>query len=773
MPDRRQGTGHGRPLAHLRGMCVLVARDAQAAAAILLTQVRYASNVIKYMMAKRHDHGLENALEVLRTLEAEIQGAVIKKVEEAEKQLEEPWDEDGPKAYEEFGYHRNEAHEKMYKILGCVGPIFQSVRHSMYGRLLEYPAPSPFFGLDQQRITDHCSSVAQSYDESLGQLASRWNMSMPSHPTVSFEYIPFGKYHWIESRATEGTQPRAHTQVSAPVWHLYMPRYLPVLCHELAHPIAESLLRTFSQLSAPTRDFMNEAAETVGNSMGEAILYSLDNIIQVMARELLGDMLSIAVAGPAYALAWLASMLGYSRAGFSQEINLPSNVRVKIFRRVLERMEIQSPATDLLAEASEAYEARMAYWGFRKKLDYQRDIYKASEKFIDSAADCLGIGASLKPPASDGRWQRRVSSALYDISRLPQYEGLFQTDVAGATASWWRDVERSVPNLLWHLHLAEEARHGPGAGSASALPEGRIFARLMRPPLKSGFREGQYWELLGIKRHCARGKHEAFLGDWAAQMRAWAGRDPALRKGCVRESLGPFNFLALRAPLVAKEFGEYPPKMEGHEYYAARQLMVQLIAEDRESLDPSVASGSLMAMSEIFLEDGVDIEEVCRHFLDGWRGRCAFFRPLSTADVIVMLDVARFSDLAVVKRLIFETPRRIHSNTQLVLPESSGAFKDSGDAVASEGGGMTIRTFLRLAREESLDGLDRDAGRLVSKGRRGGRFERVMGPNDVEMELEVRSLEEIMSWASDLAEFAEQRGIANYDSRLGFPGEQP
>lgn len=725
----------------LQAFCRLVAFDSVDAGAVLRTQLRHARNLAGYLRARssRVDgpgDAHERALSVL-----ESQAAVVAAKLDAVVAATDPL---APFSFEEFLNARSEVMLIEREVLGNAWQVLRSLRQLTYVQSAgEYPAPSLFFGLEQAKIAERLDGVAHSYHTALRELVGGVLEAPvpPSSMTLTYEYMAFSHHTHTEARRTIGIE--CYNQVSVPAWLLYLPRYLPMVCHELAHPLAASLQR--EGFREPFLRFEEACTEVVDRHLGEGARQIQPNMVPSIAREIITDSLALAAAGPAYVYAWYATTLGSRRVGPDQQLVLPTWVRMSLLAAQLSHHP-EGGLRGVPQRANEEYRQIMEQRGFAAKCAYHDALLLACQDFADAIGPKLRDASIRLSSQPDPNWGAEVRAIGDSIGRLPEHAG-FNVDALDCDASWQGGPLLSAPALLWDLQLSLAAARTTGG---TPPPEGRIFHRLHRPNRSVEWEEGEYSEWLWVKLHPASSQESLRA--------AWGGA------ATVRAAVGAHNAVAIRGSFVARRFSDYPPTSSGIALHASRQILVQLVrnSQDRRAFSDALACGRPLLVSEVSIrrpEGGAEFAVIgsVQHRDDF----VAVFRSLGAGDLVVVSALAHISDARGVIDA-FRTCDAVVRTSSTVLVPTDDAW---AAAATADSRGADVRCFMRLERGAALGPL-RD--RLTALGARS--VERVLGLDDLEAVFPVRGADDLRRIV-DIPDVLQGAGIVSFDARIGF-GEE-
>lgn len=722
--------------AELRAFCGLVASDGLGATAVLRTQLRHASNVALALAQSP----LARTLGVLDANARHIEHAL----HEARSVAEE-WSDDPVEAFSRFIDARARAAALEEDVLGSTRRVVRSLRQAAYVRGGDYPYPGLFFGLEQARILDRVSAIARSYHADLRAPAP---LDRPPVVNIAYDYVPLGSHRFL-LEPIGGSAPVDHTQVSVPIWLLYYPRYLPTICHELAHPAALAMSK--HQDLAGARLALNHAVTAiVDERLGTGVADRHPNFASTLGRELVTDLLSLRVAGPAYAYAWYASALGRGPIGDRVRVSLPTWVRLQLLsERVRER------ATDTVRTAMEQdcelYSELLVRRGYREKLAYQESLLDPCRSWMEEVSNLLGLHQGNTAPED---WSAMVREVFEAVAKLDQYSASDLLRGVDPAQTWHRDAARSTPALLFEVHLREAL--DPSCDQGVTRPEGRVFHALH--DRWRGWREGQYFEWLWIKR-IDRSAAGPFLRRWRAAVPDRA----TVHLGAV---IGKYDFVALRERFQARTYDDYPPL--GHEgaYHARRQIAVQMVRSPREGDEfaDAFAGSAPLLVAELRLHAETDASGVLDTFFDapptGVRPISAF-RSLGSDDLLL---VGALTDLVAVRTFVrWSASQRCKSNTCIVLPEARApeARRRSTSAPIAE-----VISFLRFAATP-----DREVWARVRKAAAKAGSEpvlRVLGDDDVEIRVPIRDVGDLARIVRMADVLLRIDSVTSFDARIGY-----
>ncbi len=684
-------------------------------------------------------------MRVLELLELQLEHGLKQSLESARDAVRrEAWVADAIEAFSSFIQARADAETIEQQVLENFARVTRSLRQAAYAHLTEFPPPSLFFGLEQAKIAERVDSLAHGYHAELLTLASslgaKPRLAMSSTLAVSYEYI--GSSNHCHTEYLHGDDRlELHTQISVPLWLLYTPRYLPTICHELAHPIAAELLADHGPLGSALVKFRPLATQLIEQHFGRGGLRSIPNIVPAIARELLTDVLSVRAAGPSYAVAWHASTLGRGALSPRQSLSLPTCVRLRILARVTD-----ATLTGSLAEVLDAdthlYRAILERRRYVEKASFQEALHDVCAAFVDELTRAIPPAVQSSPP----EWASDIQDIFAGIRRIPRFRDTPVPPSEDLGALWSGGLLRSVPGLLWQTHLDTAS-----ATLDTSVPEGRVFHALHTQRM-SRWVEGDYSEWLWIKRMMSRPRTE-FHAWWLDQTRD--------SRPLVADVIGAYNFLSVRQRFNARSFKDYPPVAGDHHFHAARQILVELRRRDAPFDDvlAEVFHTSPLLVIEIHIPPSIGQDPEA--FLDLATAErpglhtIAAFKALGTGDYVLVMHVR---DMSVVPGALADFKRNapeIRTLTNVLLPPGVTASPEAREA---SGPPTSVRAFLRFHREPPTDW----AAAL------GTEVERVLGADDAELSIPVASaadLEKVLTIADIVASSS---ALATFDARTGF-----
>jgi len=730
----------------LRAFCHLVARDGLGASAILQTQLRHAINLADYIAARTPSAQprLKDDTRVLGVLELQIEHGLRKSLNTARQAVHpDTWREDPIEAFARFIEARADAETVERQVLENFARVTRSLRQAAYAQPTEFPPPSLFFGLEQAKIAERVDSLARVYHRELLVLANSLGvtprLATTSALAVSYEYIGSSNHSHTECRLHDALE--LHTQISVPLWLLYTPRYLPTLCHELAHPIAAELLGDHGCLGFALEKFRPVATRLIEQHFGRGGLRSVPNIVPAIARELLTDVLSVRAAGPIYAVAWHANTLGRGAISPQQGLSLPTCVRLRLLTRIC-GAGLTSVLADVLDADTRLYRGILERRRYVEKAAFQEALHDACAPLIDDMITAFSSGRQPPPSA----WATDINDAFGAIRRIPRFTDAVVPSAEELEILWSGSSLRSVPGVLWETHL----RAAGATMEAPMVPEGRLFHGL-HTNHRVRWVEGDYSEWLWVKRTMTAPR-AAFQAWWLEQTHA---SDPL-----VADVIGAYNFLSVRRRFDARSFDNYPPAAGDHHFHAARQILVEVRRADAPFED--VLGDAFRVAPLLVIEAHVPPDADDDAFLDlATAARpdlrtVAVFKTLSTGDYVFLVHVDEVSAVPGMLADLQRNAPAVRTATSVILP-ATGVMPAAQSAPA-HGSGTSVRAFLRFQREPS-PGWATDLGIAV---------ERVLGADDVEWAVPVESvgdLEKVLTIADMIASLC---ALATFHARTGF-----
>ncbi len=730
----------------LPAFCRLVANDGLCEASILQTQLRHARNLASYIAARATPatRRLDDHDVVLGVLEAQIEHGLKPRLNDAMDVVDSTWKEDPVTAFARFIELRANAETIEQQVLENVRRVMRSIRQTAYVHPTEFPPLSLFFGLEQAKIAERVDGMARDYHAELRRTLERSSASSRfGHGALalSYEYIGASNHSHTE-KLIDGVL-ELSTQVSVPIWLLYTPRYLPTICHELAHPLAAELLGPGSVLEPALRAFRPKADRVIEHHLGRAALGSIPNISAAIARELLTDVLSLRAAGPGYAIAWHASTLGRGHIEPQQRLSLPTCVRLRLLAEVA-RGTLAAPLAEVLDQDTALYRAILERRGYVEKARFQEALHDACGELVSEFVRALPT-----PSRSEPAWGAAAAAISEAFDRaVPADEGSRFIDEIDLGSAWTGEDRRSVPGLLWQVHV--RAAHD----RISSIPEGRIF-HMLHAPRWADWRETEYSEWLWLKR-IMRSTRDTF--------RRWWLRETGSRSPLIGDVIGAYNFVSIREPFRARHFDEYPPMATDQPFHATRQILVGLERKGvapTPSLREGFAQPHPLLIIELHLPSGSDpppeLLELAMLERTGLRP-LAVFKTLGTGDVVVAAQLERIEAAPTLLDALRKLAPRARTLTSIVLPEAFAAAED-GDRPSR--GKANVRAFLRFHTEPAKSWLS-EAGIEPAS------VERVLGADDAELVFAIpdtRDLEKVLTIADKLALSG---ALATFDARVGF-----
>ncbi len=375
--------------------------------------------------------------------------------------------------------------------------------------------------------------------------------------------------------------------LQAPYWLMEMPRYIPVLSHEIAHALLEHILFDLneSDLVSQFKDMRDELRGNVGEVIHRfASWYYFENYftqdpVEPVIIEALVDVISLIVSGPAFLMGLFLSVVGtepVSKYVIPDNLLTP-NIRLRLCLEVLEGLSknLFDTETELkrwligMKGMLEHYEGFFRNGGFGTEND--AESYKSKIEFQEN------LFQALKGPVLDYiKWVRKgKESDLFEIKEIakgdPIWEVLNQTDptnfykpprfIAGL-----RDTDiANIPNVIWAYILTNFQRatlkvHG-------TIPEGRILRALLSHPGRIATQEmGDCFELLFYNVNwSAFTDEENSIDDFLERLKGSSSkyRDSSEdgEEYFASALFGEYDFFLIRSGYKARTFDEnWPPR---------------------------------------------------------------------------------------------------------------------------------------------------------------------------------------------------------------------
>lgn len=301
---------HPTHMANENALLYLTVDDIEQASSIIRGQVRHAENLSNYVGSGtdtlRRRNRVIDLLRMLRTIHLEVEFGIVPLINELKSQLRlGPLREQEREDRRKFLQTRAQVQHYLETVLQSARRLHRSLRQAIYGRPQESPTPSLFHGLEQLTVSERNDVVAREYQAAafayFQPLLRKMGCDYERHPlSISYEYILAANYH--HSIFVERDEIRIETQVSVPVWQLYMPRYLPALCHEIVHPYVNACrdFATNKHLRVAIERFEMALEKVMSDALGTAIPGLFPGAVTSTTNEIITDFVSAQVAGPGY-----------------------------------------------------------------------------------------------------------------------------------------------------------------------------------------------------------------------------------------------------------------------------------------------------------------------------------------------------------------------------------------------------------------------------------------------------------------------------------------